>query len=334
MLDIKNLKIYYNISEGCVKAVDNVSFQLHRGDILGIVGESGCGKTTLIKSLLKILPSNGYIHGGTANYKGEDIFKMDYSRIQKLRWKEISIISQSAMNALDPVYRVGDQIVEAITEHEKIKKEKAFKKAEKLFDLVGVNRRRLKDYPHQYSGGMKQRAVIAMALALNPEIIIADEPTTALDVIVQAQILQRINELLENYRGSMIMVTHDISVIAQTCNKVAVMYGGKIVEFGDKRRIVARPCHPYTLGLKNAFPSITGEKKSLISIPGNPPDLLVPPRGCIFAPRCPFVKEICRNKSPLPEKVEEGYVLCHRLGEVEKLRLYAEKEKTWLRSSI
>lgn len=334
VLEIKNLKIYYNISEGCVKAVDNVSLQLCRGDVLGLVGESGCGKTTLIKSLLKILPSNGYINGGTANYKGEDIFKMDNSRIQKLRWNEISIISQSAMNALDPIYRVGDQIVEAITEHEKVKKEKAYKRAEKLFDLVGVDRKRLKDYPHQYSGGMKQRAVIAMALALNPDIILADEPTTALDVVVQAQILQRINKLLENYHGSMIMATHDISVIAQTCNKVAVMYGGKILEFGDKRRIVTNPYHPYTLGLKNAFPSITGEKKSLISIPGNPPDLLVPPHGCIFAPRCPFVKEICKNKSPLPEKVEEGYVSCHRLEEVDKLRYYAEQEKTWLGNSI
>jgi len=329
ILDIKNLKVYYKISDGIVKAVDDVSLQLFRGDVLGLVGESGCGKTTLIKSLLRILPSNGYIGGGAAYYKGEDIFNMDKLGIQKLRWNEISIISQSAMNALDPVYKVGDQIIEAITEHETIKKEEAYKRAEKLFDLVGVDRKRLNDYPHQYSGGMKQRAVIAMALALNPEIIIADEPTTALDVVVQAQILQRINKLLEDYKGSMVMVTHDISVIAQTCSKVAVMYGGKILEFGDTRRIVKNPYHPYTLGLKNAFPSITGEKKSLISIPGNPPDLVVPPRGCSFAPRCPFVQEICKHELPTPQKIEDGYVSCHRLGEADKLRYYAEQEKTW-----
>ena len=334
LLEVKNLKTYYKISTGIIKAIDNVSFQLNRGETLGLIGESGCGKTTLIKTILRILPSNGLIAGGIINYKGNNILKMDSKRINKLRWEEISLIPQSAMNSLDPVYKLGDQIVETILAHESISKKEAYKRSEKVFEIVGLGKNRLKDYPHQYSGGMKQRAVIAMSLVLNPEIIIADEPTTALDVVVQAQILSKINNILENYKGSLIMATHDISVIAQTCIKIAVIYGGKIVEFGKAQRILKKPYHPYMMAMKNAFPSVIGKKKKLISISGNPPSLLNPSEGCRFAPRCPFSFKKCLSVSPNIYKTSDGYVTCHRFDEVDKLQYYAEKEETWIQGKV
>lgn len=330
LLNIENLDVCYKISDGIVKATQDVSFYLKRGEVLGLVGESGCGKTTLIKAILKLLPSNGYIAGGEIYFKDKQITKMDNEQLRKMRWNEISMITQSAMNALDPVYKVGDQIVEAILTHQPVGKKEAYSRAMELFNLVGLEKGRLNDFPHQFSGGMKQRAIIAMALSLNPEIIIADEPTTALDVVVQAQILERINTLLSNYDGSMIMVTHDISVIAQTCQRVVVMYGGKVMEFGNAAQILKKPNHPYSMGLKNAFPSITGEKRNLISIPGTPPSLLKPPKGCRFNERCPFALKKCFNEEPLSQSIEEGYVACHRFHEVERLRAEAEKEETWM----
>ncbi|WP_073147473.1 ABC transporter ATP-binding protein [Paramaledivibacter caminithermalis] len=331
LLNIENLDVCYKISDGIVKAVKDVSFYLRKGEVLGLVGESGCGKTTLIKAILKLLPSNGYIANGEIYFKDREITKMDNEQLRRIRWNEISMITQSAMNALDPVYKVGDQIVEAILTHKAVSKKEAYSRAMELFNLVGLEKGRLNDFPHQFSGGMKQRAIIAMALALNPEIIIADEPTTALDVVVQAQILERINTLLAGYDGSMIMVTHDISVIAQTCHRIVVMYGGRVMEFGNAIEVLKEPNHPYSMGLKNAFPSITGEKRNLISIPGTPPNLLKPPKGCRFNERCPFALEKCFHEEPMLQGTKGGYVACHRFYEAEDLRAEAGKEETWMK---
>lgn len=332
LLKIDDLKLYYHTTAGYVRAVDGVSLDVAVGERLGLVGESGCGKTTLMKAILRLLPANCRQMGGEMYYKGKAISLLSEKEIQKLRWQEISMIPQSAMNALDPVYRIGAQIKEAMKAHQKgIGSKEAQERAADIFELVGINPKRLRDYPHQFSGGMKQRAAIAMALVLNPNLIIADEPTTALDVIVQAQILERINALQQSYSGSLIMITHDISVIAQTCEKVAVMYAGKIMEYGTVRNVLNNPLHPYTLGLKNAFPSLLGEKKALISIPGSPPDLIKPQPGCLFAPRCPFAIAVCKTVDP-PAKEKDGRVVaCHRLAEMEGLKVLAEDETIWER---
>lgn len=330
LLELNNISIDYKTIEGNIRAVDKVSISVENGDILGLVGESGCGKTTLIKSIIGLLPQNGVVVEGEILFENENLLNLTNNQMRQKRWNDISMITQSAMNSLNPVYKIGWQIVEAIQSHKDISKENAFKKAEQLFDLVGLERGRLNDYPHQYSGGMKQRAIIAMALALNPKIIIADEPTTALDVVVQSQILERINKLLENYHGSMILVTHDISVIAQTCTKVAVMYGGKIAEYGPVSQVLKKPSHPYTMGLKNAFPSLIGEKKELISIPGTPPNLLHDIKGCRFKDRCPFAIEKCFCEQPDKISIDEGFFYCHRGEEREKLRELASKQNTWL----
>ncbi|MBP1925026.1 peptide/nickel transport system ATP-binding protein [Sedimentibacter acidaminivorans] len=334
LLELNNVSIDYKTIEGNIRAVDKICLSIEDGEILGLVGESGCGKTTLIKSIIGLLPQNGTVAEGEIFFENENLLKLTKDEMRKKRWKDISMITQSAMNSLNPVYKISWQIVEAIQAHKEISKEDAYKRAEELFELVGLEKGRLNDYPHQYSGGMKQRAIIAMALALNPKIIIADEPTTALDVIVQSQILERINKLLENYQGSMILVTHDMSVIAQTCTKVAVMYGGKIVEYGEVNQVFKEPNHPYTMGLKNAFPSLVGEKNDLISIPGIPPNLLNEIKGCRFKDRCPFSIEKCSQENPKKTNIEEGFFYCHREEEREKLRVLASKQETWLQENI
>jgi oligopeptide/dipeptide ABC transporter ATP-binding protein len=239
------------------------------------------------------------------------------------------------MNALDPVYRVGDQIAEAILAHESVSKAEALARARELFALVGIDHRRLSDYPHQFSGGMRQRAIIAMAQALNPSLIIADEPTTALDVIVQNQILRRISQIQKKSHASMIMITHDISVIADICERAAVMYAGKIAEIGRIAGVLKTPCHPYTMGLKNAFPSILGDKQALISIPGSPPSLVHPPAGCRFNVRCPFAVDPCfAADPPLVQVAADQYAACHRVAEAEALRRRAAERETWERAGV
>ncbi len=330
ILQVKNLKMYFKVKEGYVRAVDGVTFSLDSGVNLGLVGESGCGKTTLIKALLKILPETCHYMGGQIIYKGRDITQIHEHEMRNIRWNEISLIPQSAMNALDPVFKIGEQLAEAILAHRKdITKKDAWKIAENLFVMVGMNKSRLKDYPHMFSGGMKQRAVIAMAMALDPSIVIADEITTALDVVIQAQILERIKALQLQYKGSMIMVTHDISVVAQTCQKIAVMYGGKLMEYGAADNVLKKPFHPYSMGLKNAFPNLLGKKKVLISIPGSPPDLINPPTGCRFVERCPFALERCSEEEPEFVKMDGHMVACHRLNDAEQLRQLAEDESIW-----
>lgn len=330
LLDIKNLRTCYKSEAGDVWAVDDVNIELDHGEILGIVGESGCGKTTIIKSVLRLLPKSAYSEG-EINFKEKDILKFKDEKLRKMRWNEISIISQSAMNALDPVYRVGDQIVEVIQLHrKKVSKKEAWERAEELFQLVGIDKGRLHDYPHQYSGGMRQRAVIAMALALDPDLILADEPTTALDVVVQSQILKRIKVLQKKMNSSMILVTHDMSVVAETCQKVVVMYGGKVVESGSVEDIYDNTSHPYTMGLKNAFPSVKGEKYELISIPGYPPSLINPPQGCRFADRCPFSTQVCLEEEPDMTTISGKHTAaCHHLDKVEEMREKAKHHETW-----
>lgn len=332
LLDVRNLKTGYKVQEGMVWAVDGVDLVLNSGETMGLVGESGCGKTTIIKSIMRLLPKQAYCDGEIL-LKGVNLLKLSQGEMRKIRWKDISIISQSAMNALDPVYRVGDQIVEAIRLHTKDSKAQAWKRSEELFAMVGIDKGRLKDYPHQFSGGMRQRAIIAMALALNPSVLVADEPTTALDVIVQAQILRRIQQLQKELNSSMIIVTHDMSVIAETCQKVVVMYAGKVVEAGPVENIFNNPCHPYTMGLKNAFPSVKGEKYELISIPGYPPDLLNPPQGCRFADRCPFAEPRCKDEEPEARELSLGHrVACHNAERAVEMQEKASHSSTWLAS--
>ncbi|MCD8510729.1 MAG: ABC transporter ATP-binding protein [Bacillus sp. (in: Bacteria)] len=330
LLEVKDLDIDYVTEKGPLKAVSDISFTLEEGERLGLVGESGCGKTTLAKSLMRLLPSNGVIPKGELIFKGEDLVKKSNEEIRKLRWKEISMIAQSAMNALDPVYRVGDQIVEAIQAHTTMSDSDAMSRAGELFELVGLEKKRLRDYPHQMSGGMKQRAIIAMALSLNPSLVIADEPTTALDVVVQDRILNQIIQIQKEINSSMVFITHDISVVSETCNTIIVMYGGKMMEKSSTRNFFKEPYHPYSLGLQNAFPSIMDIGEELISIPGSPPDLLNPPKGCRFAERCPFATDKCREEDPaLVEVSEEHFVACHYTEEVERFRVDAKKRETW-----
>jgi peptide/nickel transport system ATP-binding protein len=313
LLDVQDLKTHYSTLRGSVKAVDGVSFQVNKGESLGLAGESGCGKTTIALSLLRILPSGGEIVGGKILFGKEDLVKLEEKQMRKMRWKEISIVFQGAMNALNPLFKVGDQIAEAIRTHEpKVKKKEAWKRTEELLETVGIEPSRATNYPHEFSGGMRQRALIAMALACNPDLIIADEPGTALDVIVQAQVLKLMGELKNRLNLSMIMITHDLSIISETCEKVAIMYAGKIVEQGDIVTIFKEPLHPYTQGLIGAFPNIKAAKRRMVSMHGSPPDLLEPPTGCRFHPRCSHVMDICKKEDPKSIKVAGNhYVACH-----------------------
>lgn len=316
ILEVKNLKTYFRIKRGFVKAVDGVSFEVEKGEGLGLAGESGCGKTTTALSILRILPPNGMIVGGQIIFNGKDIVKLSETEMRKeVRWKGISIVFQGAMNALNPVQRVGDQIVEAITTHENVSKQEAEERGKKLLELVGIDPSRFNNYPHEFSGGMRQRALIAMAISCNPQVLIADEPGTALDVIIQAQILKLLRELKRTLNLSMIVITHDLSIITEVCEKVAIMYAGKIVEYGDITEIFKKPLHPYTQGLISAFPNIKAEKTRVQSIPGAPPNLLSPPPGCRFHPRCKYAMDICRKEEPDFIKVSKNhFVACHLVG--------------------
>ncbi|MCI2394819.1 ABC transporter ATP-binding protein [Aliiroseovarius sediminis] len=330
MLDVADLAIHYETGDGPVKAVDGIDFFIRPGEALGLVGESGCGKTTAAKAMLKLLPPNGAIAKGRIDVDGRDLVPLDGEDIRKVRWNEIAWISQAAMNALDPVYRVGDQIVEAMQAHIDINKAEAMEHAAGLFRAVGIDPSRLQAFPHEMSGGMKQRAVIAMAMALEPKLVIADEPTTALDVVTQAQILSRLAKLRKDRGMSLLFITHDISVVVQTCDRVAVMYGGKIMETGPVREVFGAPFHPYTMGLTNAFPTLEGAQKELISIPGSPPNLLHPPAGCRFAERCPFATDMCRSDVPPLHVVgPDRSASCHYPEKVEEFRKVAARNSTW-----
>jgi len=335
LLEIEHLKIEYRTKSGIAQAIDDVTFAVENGATLGLVGESGCGKTTIAKAIMRLLPRNGRIAGGEIRFKGRNLVDLPMDEVRKYRWEEIAMISQSAMNSLNPVARIGSQIVEAIQAHRQISRTEAQKRMTEVFELVGLSPERAVDYPHQFSGGMKQRAVIAMALLLDPDLIIADEPTTALDVLVQDQIILKIKELLTKLGNAMILITHDIAVVAETCERMVVMYAGKVMEHAATDDIFYNPYNPYTLGLQNAFPSVKGERKHLISIPGYPPLLINPPPGCRFAMRCPFALPLCREKEPVLEEVAAGHFnACHRTADLDEIRASATDEETWLKAEV
>ncbi len=312
LLEVKDLRTYFYTLRGVVKAVDGVSFTLEKGETLGIVGESGCGKSTLAWSLLKLVPPPGRIVGGEIWVDGKNVVEMSDAEVRReIRWKKISMIFQGAMNALNPVYTVGDQIIEPLLLHTDMSKEEALERAGELLEAVGLTRSILERYPHELSGGQKQRVVIAMALALKPDIVIADEPTTALDVVVQAQILNLMKQLHKEENMSIIIITHDLGVVTELSQKIAVMYAGKLVEFGTAEEIFENPLHPYTQALIRAVPRLKGDIHKLEYIPGTPPDLRSPPPGCRFAPRCPRRFEPCdKEEPPLVEYSKDHYVAC------------------------
>jgi len=314
LLDVKDLTIYYEILRGQVKAVQGVNFKLEKGESLGLAGESGCGKTTTALSIMRLLPPNGKIIKGKILYENKDLIKLSEAEIRKqIRWKKIAIVFQGAMNALNPVYTIEAQITEAILLHEPtVNKREAMERAKKLFELVGIEPSRVTNYPHEFSGGMRQRAMIAMALACNPELVIADEPGTALDVIVQAQVLKLLVELKKKLKLSMILITHDLSIISETCERAAIMYAGNLAESGSVADIFKEPLHPYTQGLINSFPNIYGPRTEMKPIEGQPPDLFNPPSGCRFHPRCKYAMEVCRKQEPPFLEIGKGhYVACH-----------------------
>lgn len=325
LLDVRNVSINY-INEGNppARAVENVSFTLNKGELIGLVGESGCGKTTLMLSLLRLLPSAGQIVDGRVFFNGRDLTALNEDEINTVRWKEISIVFQGAMNALNPVRTVGEQISEAIVKHmPATSQDKLQARVTELLDLVGIAADQKDHFPHQYSGGMRQRAMIAMALACDPQVIIADEPTTALDVMIQAQILELLDSLRKKLGLAIIFVTHDLGVVAEICDRVLVMYGGVTAEYADVDIIYNDPQHPYTQELIKAFPDLTKPKKKLSSIPGYPPRLDDLPAGCRFAPRCPIVNagkktaafvERCNKEQPLLHKLSDNhFASCHLL---------------------
>jgi peptide/nickel transport system ATP-binding protein len=308
ILEVSNLKVHYYAIKGVVKAVDNVSFSLRKGEALGLVGESGCGKSTLGYALVRLVPPPGRIAGGTIKFKGIDLVSMSEEEFRtKIRWKEISMIFQGALNALNPVIRVGDQIAEAYSLHLGLSKREGLMRARELLKTVRMEPDKVKNYPHELSGGMKQRVVIAMALALNPSLVIADEPTTALDVVTQAHIINLLKTIQRERGLTLILISHDLSLVAEIADTVAIMYAGKIVEYGPSDIVYKNPLHPYTDGLMRSIPRLTGEKSELVGIPGEPPDLINPPPGCRFHPRCKFAMDICKREEPPTVEFQHGH---------------------------
>jgi len=312
LLEVEDLSIGYHTKKGYLRAVEGVSFSLEEGRSFGFVGESGCGKTTLGMALMGLLPPNGRVTGGRIIFQGEDLLKKTEEGMRRIRWKEIAMIFQAAMNALNPVHRVLEQISEAILTHNpSLDKKEAKKQVERLFHLVGLPIDRMTDYPHQYSGGMKQRAIIAMALACQPKLIIADEPTTALDVIVQDQILQETKNLQKEFGISIIFISHDISIVADVSHYIGIMYAGQLVEYGKRAEVFENPMHYYTRALLSSYPTLTGAKKSLLPIPGESPNLIHPPIGCRFCDRCTAAGSTCQIGDPEWKEITSShYALC------------------------
>jgi len=321
LLEIKDLKTHFFTEDGVVKAVDGVDFEVYQGETLGIVGESGCGKSVTAFSILRLLDYPGKTVGGEVIFKGENLLKKTEDEMRGIRGKEIAIIFQEPMTALNPVLTVGFQISEALMMHFKMSKEEAIEKSVELLKKVEIPmpEERANEYPHQLSGGMRQRAMIAMAMSCDPILLIADEPTTALDVTIQAQILDLMMALLREFNGSLIMITHDLGVIAEIADRIAIMYAGKVVEYADKKTIFHNPLHPYTLGLLTSIPRLDVEMKRLDVIPGIVPNPLHFPSGCKFNPRCRFATDRCKKEEPSLIKIEEGHLVrCWNVDKVVK----------------
>ncbi|MDP6788388.1 MAG: ABC transporter ATP-binding protein [Rhodospirillales bacterium] len=333
VLSVQDLQVHYMTDRGVVHAIERASLDVPEGQVVGVVGESGCGKTTLARAIIRVMEKNARIVGGRMLFGDKDLVRLSEAEITKHRWRDIAFIPQSAMNSLDPVYRVGAQLVEVLVDRGGLDKGKASDRAEELFDMVGLDGQRLRDYPHQFSGGMRQRAAIALAIALDPKLVIADEPVTALDVIVQRQVLDVFKSLQNRLGVSVILITHDISVIAYTSDRVVVMYAGEVVESGPTDKVLTAPAHPYTMGLCKAFPDLQGSGGTLVPIEGSPPDLLDPPVGCRFAERCPFAQPVCDEAGLVLEEVAPGHrAACRRLSEADTLRSQAGEVDTWQRS--
>ena len=321
LLEIKDERLSFFTPAGEVKALNGVSFSMEEGEVLGIVGESGSGKSVTAYSVMGLTAYPGKLIGGTINFNGHQIDKMSEKEMRKIRGNEVSIIFQDPMTSLNPVYTIGNQITEVICLHTGKSKKEAHDRAKELLELVGINEpaKRLKQYPHELSGGMRQRVMIAIALACEPKLLIADEPTTALDVTIQAQILELMQELRKKLGMSIIMITHDLGVVASMCEKIAVMYAGHIVEYGTADEIFYEPCHEYTKGLIKSIPKLNVEKtERLVPIEGQPVDLLNPPAGCPFAPRCPKCMDICKEKKPGVARYGTHEIKCHLFAAEEK----------------
>jgi peptide/nickel transport system ATP-binding protein len=323
LLELRQLVVEYDVGERPARAVDGVDLAIHEGEVVGLAGESGCGKTTIANAVMQILRPPARIAGGSIVFAGEDLLGKSAEELRRFRWRNVSMVLQSAMNALNPVMRVGDQFVDAVQAHERIDRRRALVRAGELLELVGIDRRRVRAYPHELSGGMRQRVIIAMALSLNPELIVMDEPTTALDVVVQREILQQIEALKRDFGFAVLFITHDLSLLLEFADRIAIMYAGEIVESAPAERLGTNPQHPYTHGLLQSFPPLSGPLTRLTGIPGAPPDLREPPSGCRFNPRCPhcrperaalFLRQT--TERPLLRPVARGHeVACHLVEE-------------------
>lgn len=314
LLEVKDLKTYFYTDEGVVKSVDGVSFSVDKGETLGVVGESGCGKSITSMSIMQLIGKTGKIVNGEIDFKGENLLNKDKEEMRKIRGKEIAMIFQEPMTSLNPVYTVGQQIMEAVLIHEDMTKEQARERAIQMLDLVKIPdaEKRLNSYPHEFSGGMRQRVMIAMALSCNPEFLICDEPTTALDVTIQAQILNLINELKEKTGTAVMMITHDLGVISEVADNVMVMYAGQVVEYTDVDTVFEKPLHPYTQGLISCIPKLGGQEEKLSTIKGMVPSFNDMPEGCLFCPRCEYAKDICRKERPELVDLDGHQVRCFK----------------------
>ena len=325
LLEVDDLKMYFHTEDGVVRAVDGVSYTLDRGETLGVVGESGSGKSVTHMTMMGLIPMPpGKIEGGSVLYRGHDLLNMPEAQMQHVRGNDIAMIFQDPMTSLNPVYKIGKQVGEGLRLHRGYSKEQALKRAVELLDAVGIPEpeKRVNEYPHQFSGGMRQRVMIAMALACDPDILIADEPTTALDVTIQAQIIELMKEMQEKNGNAIVMITHDLGVVADVADKIMVMYAGRPVEFGTADEIFYESRHPYTWGLIRSIPEqATDEKKPLTPIHGNPPALSNLPKGCVFSPRCPYATDKCRAERP--QRFETGtghYAACHYAGDADFIK--------------
>jgi peptide/nickel transport system ATP-binding protein len=311
LLDIRGLCVEYLTQKGPVRAAEDVWLSIAKGQIVGLAGESGCGKSTVAHAIIRLLRPPAVITGGQVLVDGDDVLDMDEQELARLRWRKVALVFQSAMNALNPVMKVGDQIADTIIHHLGTSREAARARAAELLDLVGIDPRRVDAYPHELSGGMRQRAVIAIALALNPALLLMDEPTTALDVVVQREILQQIESLKQQFGFAILFITHDLSLLVEFADQIAIMYAGRIVEQAPARELFERPQHPYTEGLMRSFPPLSGPKQHLSGIPGTPPNLACPPSGCRFHPRCPLATPRCAEIEPYLQQIAgEHLVAC------------------------
>jgi peptide/nickel transport system ATP-binding protein len=323
LVRLEQLVVEYASRDRVVRAVDGVDLDVHRGEIVGLAGESGCGKSTVANALMQILRPPARIAGGRILFQGEDLTQRKPEQLRRFRWQHVSMVFQSAMNALNPVMRVGDQFVDAMQAHERISKRDALVRAGELLELVGIDRRRLRAYPHELSGGMRQRVIIGIALALQPELVIMDEPTTALDVVVQREILQQVQDLQRELGFAVLFITHDLSLLLEIAHRIAIMYAGEIVESAPADVLHKSARHPYTKGLMSSFPPLTGPLERMTGIPGAPPDLSAPPSGCRFHTRCPHCRSENErlylrqtNERPVLKPVEPGHIVaCHLVEE-------------------